>query len=103
MRYQVVRECYVPGLTNGEAILGAIPQEYRPPVFAFDEISKEHYPGFLYIDTGEVHREDPSLETALKGGVRTFGETEGSNNESRWLNPEALAKTGLQVVTFELE
>jgi hypothetical protein len=102
VRFQVVGECYVAGLTKGEAILGQVPDEYKP-VLAFDDVSKDHYASFVKIDTGEEQKEDPRLRSLLKKGIEIFEQDKNPTQAARRLNLEALKASGVQIATLELE
>jgi hypothetical protein len=102
MRYQVVGECCVPGLTNGEAILGPISDEYRH-ILVYDEALKNHRTAFLNANTGEVQNEDPRLKSLLENGIDVFKKGSNHSEPAQELNLEALRMMDVQVTVFELE
>jgi hypothetical protein len=102
LRYQVIGECYVPGLTNGEAILGPLPNQYRP-VLVYDEDLKNHYAAYLNTDTRETQNDDPRLKSLLGKGIDVYKEKTNHNKAAQRLSPEAMRASGLQIETFELE
>ena len=57
-RWQVVGECYVPGLTSGEALAGPLPKGYRK-IKVFDESHRGWTPKFQNISNNEIISEDP--------------------------------------------
>ena len=58
LQYQVVGECHVHGLQEGEAFLGPLPDEYQP-ILIWDQ---GYYSAFVDKRTGEIQYEDPRLE-----------------------------------------
>jgi Heterokaryon incompatibility protein (HET) len=100
MHYQVVGECYVPGLANGEAILGPISDEYKP-VNVYDEAIKDHFPGFLNINTNEILKTDPRLEGLLKNDSGLSDQIDDQLHSR--LNPEILRASGISIQMISLE
>jgi hypothetical protein len=103
MRYQVIGECYICGLMNGEALLGPIPNNYRP-VLQYDEITKTHTRKFLEVHTGKVHADDPRQEVLSAENVTQY-QTPVKDASSSWsaIASETVQKRGIQVQAFELE
>ena len=62
-QWQVVGECYVPGLTSGEALAGPVPKGYRK-VQVFDESRRVWYVRFENISNKEIISEDPRFNNS---------------------------------------
>ena len=102
-QYQVVGECYVHGLMNGEAFLGPI-SEYFQPITVFDEGRRRYYGGFLDHRTGKTQYNDPRVESLPKDNteeaVPMWLLPDGSHE--RRLMPEMIEKRGVKLQTFDL-
>jgi hypothetical protein len=62
-RWQVVGECYIPGLTAGEALVGPLRKEYRSVKVLRDGKGRSAwYPSIQNISTQEVIKEDPRFD-----------------------------------------
>ena len=62
-RWQVVGECYVPGLESGEAIAGPLPEDYRKTK-VFDESQRGWVPKFQNISNNQITSEDPRFDSS---------------------------------------
>lgn len=102
-QYQVVGECYMYGLMNGEAFLGPLPDHYRA-VNKYQERGRFWWRGFLNSQTGLTQYIDPRLETPLEedgeGVYLSLRNPDGSR--SRGLTAEFLEKRGVKMQTFDL-
>ena len=63
--YKVVGECYMHGLMNGEALLGPLPNMWKPAVIL--EEGPGYVDGLQNIDTGECVLVDPRLGSLPPG------------------------------------
>ena len=62
-RWQVVGECYVPGLAAGEALIGPLPKGYRSVRVLHDgQGQRAWFPRIQNISTHEVTEEDPRFD-----------------------------------------
>jgi hypothetical protein len=62
-RRKVVGECYVPGLTSGEALAGPLPKGYRKEM-VFDESRRAWSLKFRNISNNETISEDPRFNSS---------------------------------------
>ena len=102
-QYQVIGECYIHGLMQGEALLGPLPGYYQVV-----EIWEERYSGFChgFLDhqTGKAQYRDPRFEAPLENDdgdqYRAWKHPDGSC--SRRLTAKMLEKRGVSLQTFDL-
>jgi len=99
--YQVVGESYMPGVNNGEALLGPLP-EYLRPVHHYDEDAKGYRAAFWNEHTEQVQFQDPRLdELLLKPGFQAHDR--GKNClPSIETSVEALRNAGIAARYFDL-
>jgi hypothetical protein len=57
--YEVVGECYIPGLMDGEGLLGPLPEPWRMRIVPGSEVLWA--PGYFNLSTGTLSQEDPRL------------------------------------------
>ena len=62
-RWQVVGECYVPGLESGETLAGPLPKGYRTKM-VFNESQGRWYHKFQNISNKEIISEDPRFDSS---------------------------------------
>jgi len=75
--FQVVGECYVWGLMDGEALIGPLGPQFKR-ITALDDFSKRYATAFQDIQSGSIQRGDPRLGALCK----TLSEKEHSENSS---------------------
>ena len=101
LQYQVVGECYIHGVMNGEAFLGPLPNNYKPlSVWVHDE--NRIFDAFVDKETGKIQYNDPRIEVneqMVREGD-TFIQPDGS--VSVILTPDMLKRRGVNVQTFDL-
>ena len=90
-QFQVVGECYVYGLMDGEALVGPLPDHYKF-VLVRDPITFVNRNAFLDHRTGKVQYNDPRLES-----VPNYDENHRPN-----LTPEMIEQRGVKLRTFDL-
>ena len=118
-RWQVVSECYVPGLTSGEALAGPLPKGYRK-IKVFDESQRGWTPKFQNISNNEIISEDPRFDSSEYPEIgsivpfQRYKEKSGPmdnvrvcnlDDEARLAHPwreENLKKRGVQLQDFYL-
>ena len=102
-QYQVIGSCYVHGLTNGEAFLGPMPEQYQP-ILAFDEVTRRYFWGFLDHGTGKTQWNDPRVDSLPEDGTDKEDPMvlfpDGS--QQRLLTPEMIKRRGVKLQTFDL-
>lgn len=105
LHFQVVGECYVDGMMDGEAFLGPVPDNYQPLFFRPDVKGGAY--AFMNQQTGNIHYNDPrigvdermeQLEQEFKEG-KAFIRPNGSVVME--VTPEML-KRRVNVQTFDL-
>lgn len=97
LQFQVVGECYIHGLAEGEAFLGPLPDHYLT-VLVYDK----NLVAFLDEQTGIVQCNDPRLSESdwvAKDGI-PFRLPDGS--ESLGVTTEMLKRRGVNVQTLDL-
>lgn len=117
-RFSVLGECYVHGLEDARALLGALPPHWKTQVFIESNDHLAEY-RFLNVDTNELLDSDPRLpklsddEWKLVDGQRTANDpatyqafehkTTGKKVRSDpRLTPEVLATRGVLLEGFQL-
>jgi hypothetical protein len=102
-RYQLIGECYICGLMNGEALLGPIPQDYRP-ILQYDEVTKSHSRKFLDVQKGLVQAEDPRWKATSTENVVQHQDPSKDGGPTQWvLTPETVRKLEIDSREFELD
>lgn len=101
-RRHVIGECYLPGLTNGEAILGPIPGKYKS-ILAYDDDLRTYVRGFINVDNEEMQNGDPRLMRLSETGIDVLERDKNRSEANRRLSPEVLKAIGLQIELIELE
>lgn len=93
-QWQVVGECYVAGLENGEALAGPLPEGCRK-ISVFAEGRSGWLPGFQNIATKEIQWEDPRFDISEYPEVGSRVETPRWNEDKRiWENQMARIRNG---------
>ena len=97
LQYQVVGECYIHGLANGEAFLGPLPDNYRI-IHLYDKALMV----FVNDQTGIIQHNDPRLkpEDWAAGDGTVCRLPDGS--ESLALTPEMLKRRKVNVQSLDL-
>ncbi|KAF6220712.1 hypothetical protein HO133_003145 [Letharia lupina] len=104
LRYQVVGECYVPGLMYGEAFLGPLPDNYQA-IRLHDHGSRGYQWAFLDKQTGNTQYNDPRTG---KGGLGGQIDKESSvwylpdGSETLVLTSDMLKRRGVKLQDFDL-
>lgn len=97
LQFQVVGECYIHGLANGEALLGPLPDSYR-----IIHLYGEGLMVFVDNQTGIVQHSDPRLKpsdwAAEDGNLCRFPD----GSESMEVTPEMLKRRKVNVQTLDL-
>ncbi|KAK4982010.1 hypothetical protein LTR50_007854 [Elasticomyces elasticus] len=101
-QHLVVGECYVPGLLEGESLLGPLPAGYRL-VNRYDDESKRYWWAFVNEDTRQIEIEDPRLGNLPSGWQRLIHHVKdlyvnvktGEISDPR-LRPDALISRGVK-------
>lgn len=88
-RWQVVGECYVPGLASGQALAGSLPENYKV-VLCYDEARTGWYRKIYDTLTNQVIGEDPRFD------VSEYPEV-GSTIETTVWNPSKQASERFEV------
>ncbi|KAJ9604474.1 hypothetical protein H2200_011310 [Cladophialophora chaetospira] len=78
-RWQVVGECYLPGLASGEALAGPLPESYRKTL-VLDEDKTFWMPYLLNISNDKLELEDPRFD------ISEYPEPGATIETTRW-NP----------------
>lgn len=92
--YHVLGKCYVPGLMNGEALLGPLPSHYTP-IYHYNEKSQSWDRVLLNRDNGHPESEDPRIRPLC------FPDTpEGQRGE---IDPSVMEKRGVKLRIIGLE
>ncbi|CAF9926748.1 hypothetical protein IMSHALPRED_007032 [Imshaugia aleurites] len=101
LQYQVVGECYVHGLMNGEAFLGSLPDNYQAR-FLYDQGSNGWYRAFLDKETGNTQYQDPRMEAGdqIVNQGRSMILPDGTIVPE--VTSEFLKRRGVNVQTFDL-
>ena len=89
-QFQVVGECYVHGLMNGEAFLGPLSDHYRPFLVLARNTSLRYFWGFQDNRTGKIQVNDPRTEPPSNG------------EDYRVLTREMIEKRGVKLRAFDL-
>ena len=97
-QYEVVGECHVHGLQDGEAFLGPLSDEYQP-ILVWDQ---GYYSAFIDKRTGEIQYEDPRLEdgdwdTSARAPIRLH-----DGLISLKVTPNILKRRGVNVQSIDL-
>ena len=102
-QYQVVGECYVHGLMNGEAFLGLLPEDFQP-TFIFNEPSRRDFWGFLDHRTGKTQYNDPRMESLPEddNDKKTPMLSWPDGTLTRRLTREMIERRGVKLQTFDL-
>lgn len=113
-QYQVVGECYVQGLNEGEAFLGpSLPSHRR--VMRYDEVSDQWGEAFVNCEDGSVSLHHPALgplregwrmeagHSRVYGGCIYVNDATGERTEVHPnLSVEVLEERGIEFETFQL-
>ncbi len=111
-QFQVLGECYVQGLNDGEAILGNLPSHRR--VIRYDENSDTWSDALVDDRTGDVLTLHPALrqmeegwrihnQGKLDGTQRYFNSNTGEISDLHPnLSVDALRKRGVELRSFDL-
>lgn len=97
-RFKVVGECYVPGVSAGEALLGPLPGDTQAVALSTDG----HHRAFKNLDTEEISYVDPRLEKLpidLTGYRRKVATDPGALIH---VEPHILQRPGIVVDFFNL-
>ena len=100
-QFQVVGECYLQGIMNGEVFLGPLPDNFAS-VNLWDMGESAYNRVFVDKETGKTQYNDPRIEVneqMLKEG-NTFIRNDGSVGVS--ITPDMLKRRGVNVQTFDL-
>lgn len=98
-KFRVVGECYVPGVSAGEALLGPLPAGTQAVIALSGD---EHYRAFGDLETGTISFEDPRLITLpidLTGYRRKAAIDPGALIH---VEPDILRQRGIDVKFFDL-
>ena len=90
-QFEVVGECYVHGLMNGEALLGPLPDHYSG-IAEFQQQQSWYVWGFLDNRTSKVQYNDPRLESVPNYDPDYYP----------ILTPEVIEERGVKLRTFDL-
>ena len=103
LQYQVVGPCYVQGLMNGEAFLGAIPKHYEIKNI-YCNWSRNYFRAYLDRRTGKTQDEDPRLTSPPRDehckGISSS--VLPDEPRSQVVTPEMIEKRGVKLETFDL-
>ena len=114
--YRVIGECYIHGLMNGEALLGPLPNGWKPVRILEEELG--YVDGFHNMDTGEHSFVDPRLGSLPPGwsledpqrraGWSNWFVNYETGDEMDWpqdprMTAEALEAQGVSLQDFILE
>lgn len=102
-QYQVVGQCYVHGLMNGEAFLGPLPEHLRP-ISIFDPRKCRDVRSFLDHRTEKTQYNDPRVDplSADDNDKKTPVLTRLDRIRRRTLTSEILKRRGVKLQTFDL-
>ena len=102
-QYQVVGECYVHGLMNGEAFLGPLPEELQP-IYIFNEPKRKDFWGYLDLRTGKTQWNDPRVESLPENDndEETPMISLPDGTVERQLTPKMIQRRGVKLQTFDL-
>lgn len=100
-RYQVVGECYMDGIMDGELLLGVLPENLRKEAY----LNRED--GFWYdrwIDsvTKEVRYRDPRLTKYVREGEKNDLVWIGTSFHRPFLTSERLKEVDVEIRSFDL-
>lgn len=98
-KFRVVGECYVPGVSAGEALLGPLPAGIQAVIALSGD---EHYRAFRDLETGSISFEDPRLITLpvdLTGYRRKAAIDPGAFIH---VEPDILRQRGIDAKFFDL-
>lgn len=99
--YLVVGECFLAGLSHGEAFLGPFPPGTRPTM-AYNESRRMNMRCFKDDMSGEVFKEDPRL-SAWSLNLTEFGHRLKQNPGARLrIHPDVLQQQGCKIKYFNL-
>ncbi|KAF6228712.1 hypothetical protein HO173_011731 [Letharia columbiana] len=104
LRYQVVGECYVHGLMNGEAVLDPLPDNYQA-ILSYDQGLRGYQYAFLDKQTGNTQYYDPRTgEGGLGGQIdkESIWETLPDGSEDLVLTSDMLKRRGVKLQDFDL-
>jgi hypothetical protein len=99
--YQVVGECYMDGIMDGELIFGSLPENYRY------ELQLHRKDGLWYnkwinTTTGDVEDHDPRLAKFVKEGESADAVNIGTSSHFPFLTSERLKEAGVEIRSFDL-
>ena len=98
-QYQVVGECYVHGLGDGEGSLGPLPDDYQATLVHVEAEGLGF--GFVERDTGNFQYHDPRMEDdQVDGKGDYFVVPDGSKVPV--LTPDMLTRRGVKLQEFDL-
>lgn len=103
MQYQVVGECFVYGLQNGEALLGPLPDYYQA-ILQYNEALKHRFWAYIDHRTGKVQWEDPRLGL-LSASISIEANDRGNGNDELGdprMTPKALRERGVSLKMLDL-
>ncbi|MCJ1456134.1 hypothetical protein MMC28_006493 [Mycoblastus sanguinarius] len=101
-RYRVVGECYMDGVTHGEALLGPLPTPFEAVHVCLEE-EMDYCGGFVDRRTGITQFNDPRLGTLHAPGSmgkRSFMACK--KREVALMTPEVLKARGIDLQVFDL-
>lgn len=99
--YQVVGECYMDGIMDGELVLGVLPNNFRKEK-NLDREDGMWYHRWIDTATGEVHERDPRLAKFVKEGESVDQVWIGTSWHWPFLTSERLERAGVNTASFDL-
>ncbi|RDI80103.1 hypothetical protein Vi05172_g9937 [Venturia inaequalis] len=100
-RYQVVGECYMDGIMDGELVLGVLPENLRREIY-FDRDHGSWFYRWFDTITGEVHNHDPRRAKFVKEGESIRAKRIGTSQHHPFLASERLKESGVNIRSFDL-
>jgi len=101
-QYQVVGQCYMDGVMDGELILGSMPEKYHQE--AHLDRADGAWNGWWWLDTktGEYSWRDPRLVRFAKDGEDVSYKRIGNSHHYPLLTPKRLKEAGVNITSFDL-
>ena len=99
LQFQVVGECYIHGLMDGEAFLGPLPDNYTA-LGKWEDVTDAFCFVFVDKETGKIQYNDPRME--LSEQMIKEGNLLLHPDRTMEVTPDMLKRRGVNVQTFDL-